>query len=180
MERVKVKLKNGEIVYGDKYDDSDLIALKDVFKSWLELNEIVTSLGGRSLNVPDVLSEGIYCIYFNAVRTNNTAHSFDCVDIDTGYGIQVKSTSILNDLTSFGPKSKWDVLVFLDFAKNGKVDGVIDFYRLDFSLDDILINASKNETFKMQQEQGRRPRLSLKKIIQERNIQPIKTISFLD
>lgn len=180
MEKVKVKLKNGEIIYGDKFDNQDLITLKEIFAEWLEINKKVTSLGGRGLNVPDVFSEALYCIYFNAVRTNNTAHSYDCVNLDNGTGVQVKSASIANDCTSFGPRSKWDELYFMDFATNGKIDGVIDVYRLDFALDDIILNAKKNETFKMQQEQGRRPRLSLKKLIKERNIKPIKRISLID
>lgn len=68
----------------------------------------------------------------------------------------------------------------MDFAVNGKIDGIIDVYRLDFALDDVVLNAKKNETFKMQQEQGRRPRLSLKKLIKEKNIKPIKRISLID
>ena len=180
LEKVKVKLQNGEIIYGDKFDEKDFITLKEIFVVWVKIKKKVTSLGGRGLNVPDVFSEALYCIFFNAVRTNNTAHSYDCVNLDNGAGVQVKSASIANDCTSFGPRSTWDELYFMDFATNGKIDGVIDVYRLDFALDDIILNAKKNETFKMQQEQGRRPRLSLKKLIKERNIKPIKRISLID
>ncbi len=180
MEKVKVKLQTGEVVYGDKFDKNDFAKLKEIFVEWQEINEKVISLGGRGLNVPDVFSEALYCIFFNAVRTNNTAHSYDCVNIDNGAGVQIKSASILNDCTSFGPRSTWNELYFMDFAINGKIDGIINVYRLDFALDDIVLNAKKQETFKMQQEQGRRPRLSLKKIIKEKNIKPIKTISLID
>jgi len=180
MEKFKVKLKTGEVVIGDKFDNNDLLMLKDIFADWLKINQKVSSLGGRGLNVPDVFSEALYCIYFNAVRTNKTAHSYDCVNLTNGAGVQVKSASIENDCTSFGPKSTWDELYFMDFAINGKIDGIIDVYRLDFALDDVILNAKKNETFKMQQEQGRRPRLSLKKLIKEKNIQPIKRISLID
>lgn len=180
LEKVKVKLQNGEVVYGDKFDQNDFATLKEIFAEWLEINKKVTSLGGRGLNVPDVFSEALYCIFFNAVRTNNTAHSYDCVNLDNGAGVQVKSASIANDCTSFGPRSTWNELYFMDFAVNGKIDGIIDVYRLDFALDDVILNTKKNETFKMQQEQGRRPRLSLKKLIKEKNIKPIKRISLID
>lgn len=180
LEKVKVKLKTGEIVYGDKFDNNDFAILKEIFADWLKINEKVIALGGRGLNVPDVFSEALYCIYFNAVRTNNTAHSYDCVNIDNGAGVQVKSASIAHDCTSFGPRSTWDELYFMDFAVNGKIDGIIDVYRLDFSLDNVILNAKKNETFKMQQEQGRRPRLSLKKLIIENNIKPIRRISLIN
>ena len=63
---------------------------------------------------------------------------------------------------------------------NGKIDGIIDVYYLNFSLDNIVLNSKKNETFKMQQKQGRRPRLSLKKLIKEKNLKPIKRISLID
>lgn len=180
LEKVRVKLQNGEIVYGDKFDKNDFSTLKEIFAEWLEINKKVTSLGGRGLNVPDVFSEALYCIFFNAVRTNNTAHSYDCVNIENGAGVQVKSASIANDCTSFGPRSTWNELYFMDFAVNGKIDGIIDVYRLDFALDDVILNTKKNETFKMQQEQGRRPRLSLKKLIKEKGIKPIKRISLID
>jgi len=180
LEKVRVKLQNGEIVYGDKFDKNDFSTLKEIFAEWLEINKKVTSLGGRGLNVPDVFSEALYCIFFNAVRTNNTAHSYDCVNIENGAGVQVKSASIANDCTSFGPRSTWNELYFMDFAVNGKIDGIIDVYRLDFALDDVILNAKKNETFKMQQEQGRRPRLSLKKLIKEKGIKLIKRISLID
>lgn len=33
--------------------------------------------------------------------------------------------------TSFGPKSTWDELYFLDFAPDGIVDGAIDIYKIE-------------------------------------------------
>lgn len=180
MKKIKVTHKSGEVFYGDAFDQNDLSALKSIFKEWLEINRKVTSLGGRGLNVPDVLSEGLYCLFFNAVRTNNTAHSYDCINVDNGAGVQIKSASVATDCTSFGPKSTWDELYFMDFAANGKVDGVINVYKLDFALDNLVVNRKKGETFKMQQEQIRRPRLSLKKLIQEQNINPVKTINLAD
>lgn len=62
-------------------------------------------MGGRTLNIPDVVSEAIYCYLFDAVRTNKTAKSYDAVNINNHAGVQVKATSISNDLTSFGPRS---------------------------------------------------------------------------
>ena len=180
LEKIKITLKNGKTIIGDKFDKNDLPAIKAIYSQWLSINKNVISLGGRSLNVPDVFSEALYCIYFNAIRTNKTAGSYDCVNINDKAGVQIKSASIKIDCTSFGPKYTWDELYFLDFAINGKIDGNIDVYFLDFSLDDIILNKKKNETFKMQQEQGRRPRLSLKKLIKEKNILPIKRINLLD
>lgn len=182
MQDFTVKLKDGTIVVGDSFDMDDFRKLKRIFHSWTELNTALNELGGRSLNVPDVFSEAIYCIFFNAVRTNGTAHSYDAVDKKTGEGIQVKSASIANDLTSFGPKSTWDRLIFADFAPNGSIDGNVWFYEIDSDLVyNMVLNKSKGETFRDQQLQGRRPRMSIKgSIIKPYNLKPIKKVNLLE
>lgn len=178
MQKIQTKLKDGSVVIGDKLEADDFSKLKKIFVTWMNLNKLLQSLGGRSLNVPDILSEGLYCYFFNAVRTNGTAYSYDAVDLDTNEGIQIKSTSIDNDLTSFGPRSTWDVLIFMDFAPTGIVDGTIDIYRIDTHPGEIILNKKKNETFTDQQMQGRRPRLSIKgQIINPEGLKPIKTIN---
>jgi hypothetical protein len=142
------------------------------------------SLKGRALNVPDVFSEAIFCIFFDAIRTNDDprAGSYDCVLKKTGEGVQVKSASIANDCTSFGPSSTWDLLYFVDFAPNGFVDGNIYFYYIDsYEIYSLVLNASKNETFADQQRQGRRPRFSIKsKIINQHNLEPVLKVNLLD
>lgn len=146
----------------------------------MEINNELKVLGGRTLNVPDVISEALYCYFFNAVRTNGTAYSYDAVDLVDGAGVQVKSASIPNDLTSFGPRSTWDKLVFMDFAPNGKPDGKIDIYEITQDVAKIVVNKGKNETFAEQQAQGRRPRFSIKsEIIEKYEVQPIKSINLL-
>ena len=184
MKDYKVRLKDGTTVTGDDFDQNDFDKLKSIFKKWLDINSDLKSLKGRGLNVPDVFSEALFCIFFDAVRTNKDpgAHSYDCVIKKTGEGVQVKSASIPDDCTSFGPKSTWDLLYFVDLAPNGYVDGNVYFYEID-SVDiyDLILNKKKNETFSNQQEQGRRPRFSIKKrIIEEKQLKPVKTISLVD
>lgn len=179
MQRVSVKLKNGTIVYGDEFDNNDYIILKRIFNKWMDINKDLKLLNGRNLNVPDVFSEAVYCIFFNAIRTNGTAYSYDAVDKITGEGIQIKSASIVQDCTSFGPTSKWDKLYFVDFAPNGKIDGNVWFYEINSEdIYSMVLNEKKNETFKDQQSQGRRPRFSIKsKIIKPKNLIPIYKIN---
>ena len=179
MKKIKTRLKNGQVVIGDQFDVNDYTKFVIVFKSWLKINKLLQSLGGRSMNVPDVISEGLYCYFFNAVRTNGTAYSYDAVDLVTHEGIQVKSTSISDDLTSFGPRSSWDVLIFMDFAPSGVVDGTVDIYRIDKDFSNIKLN-QRGETFADQQNQGRRHRLSIKSsIIDLDKLKPIKTIKLI-
>ncbi|NCC15733.1 MAG: Bsp6I family restriction endonuclease [Clostridia bacterium] len=184
MKDCKVRLKNGTIITGDEFDTNDFLKLKEIFKKWLNINADLKSLKGRGLNVPDVFSEALFCIAFDAVRTNNDpgARSYDCVIKATGEGVQVKSASISTDCTSFGPTSTWDLLYYADFAPNGYVDGNVWFYKIDS--DDVyglILNNKKNETFADQQAQGRRPRFSIQSsIIRKKGLKPIKKMSLVD
>ena len=182
MEKVNVRLKNGTIVTGDEFDMNDYEKLKNIFIEWRKNNANLKELGGRNLNVPDVFSEALYCIFFDAVRTNNTAFSYDAVSKTTGEGIQIKSASIPNDCTSFGPTSTWDRLIFIDFAPNGNVDGNVWFYEIETDdIKELILNEKKGETFADQQAQGRRPRFSIKKcMIQKKGLKPIKKINLLE
>ncbi len=182
MRKIQIQLGNNTIVEGDYFDENDYEKIKDIFRRWQRLNVDLTSLGGRAMNVPDVVSEALYCYFFNAARTNavSGAGSYDAINIGNHHGVQVKSTSIENDLTSFGPTSTWDELYFIDFAPNGVVDGKIDFYKIDVDIKDIVLNAGKRETFADQQAQGRRPRFSIKKeIIGKYGLKPVKSIDLL-
>lgn len=182
MQKIYIKLSNGVTVLGDQFDYNDFCDFQNIFRDWLYLNGKLHSKGGRSLPVPDVFSEAMFCYAYNAVRTNGTAYSYDCVMKSDGKGVQVKSASIEKDCTSFGPRSEWDLLYFADLAPMGEVTGEINFYQLtDFNLANLILNISKSETFEMQQNQGRRPRFSVKrKIIQEFQLLPEKTINILD
>ena len=182
MRKIQIQLANNVIVEGDYFDDADYEKIKEIFKKWQGLNADLTSLGGRALNVPDVVSEALYCYFFDAARTNAVAGagSYDAINISNHHGVQVKSTSIENDLTSFGPTSTWDELYFMDFAPNGSVDGKIDFYKIDVDVKGIVLNASRGETFADQQAQDRRPRFSIKReIINRYGLKPVKSIDLL-
>lgn len=181
MKKINIKLLDGTDCFGDSFEKADFLLLKEIFNEWMKINDKLKQLGGRNLNVPDVFSEALFCYYFNAVRTNGTAHSYDCVSLDTKRGIQIKSGSIKYDCTSFGPTSTWDDLYYVDFAQDGKIDGKVYFYKIDIDFSDLILNAKKQETFKDQQLQGRRPRFSIKKqIIEAHNLKPILCIDLME
>lgn len=177
MKKRYIKLKNGTIVCGDEFNGADYEKIKGIFKQWQSLSADLKVLKGRTINVPDVVSEALYCYLFDAVRTNGVAGSYDAINMSNQAGVQIKSTSIKNDLTSFGPKSSWDELIFIDFAPNGIVSGKVDIYRIDYDLSTLILNHKTGETFLDQQLQGRRPRLSIKKeFIQKYDLKPIKSV----
>lgn len=178
MEQIKFKLLDGTRCVGNTFDFDDYKELLGIYRDWLNLNRCLKSLGGRNLNVPDVFGESLFCYFFNAIRTNGSAYSYDCVMKDTLAGVQIKSCSIKNDCSSFGPTSTWDEFYFIDFAKNGTIDGKAYIYKIDIDFSNIVLNEKKGETFHDQQMQGRRPRFSIKqKIIKPYHLKPIKIIN---
>lgn len=133
----------------------------------------------RGVNLPEGISESAFCLEYNCARAlkvqGGKSASFDTIDLRTGRMQQIKATSVEDDLTSFGPRSVWDDLYFLDFYREGKYDGTFDVYKIPNKL---LLNFPINghETFKDQQLQGRRPRLHLKtQIIEPKKIRPERT-----
>lgn len=150
-----------------------------VFNLWRELKIALREYKSREPNFPEGLSEVAFCLWSGSSRfisakgLSNT--SFDTFNQKTGRAEQIKACSVKYDLTSFGPSSKWDDLYFLDFYNDGKFDGLFDIYKIP---NELIYNhkVNKNQTLKEQQEQGKRPRLSIKKeIIIPLKIHPIAT-----
>ena len=149
-------------------DPDDKQRLLKIYQNWVELSNEIKELGGRRVNIPEVLSESVFCLHFSAGRLIGSIPganaSFDCFDIDSHKRIQVKACSISEDLTSFGPKSVWDQLFFIHFYPNGTYDGCYNIYEIPNNLI-YSHKINKNQTFLQQQQQLRRPRFSLMKDI---------------
>ena len=161
------------------YDESDRSKLFGMYKKWVELSKELKSFGGRGINLPaEGLSEPAFCIEMNCIRigggVTGANTSWDCYDLKTSSRIQVKACSVLPDLSSFGPKSEWDELYFVDFYNKGNFDGTFRIFRIP---NDLIYNHKVNadETFREQQQQKRRPRFSIyNEIILANNINPVK------
>ena len=169
----------------DVNSSPNLIHTKDslvkIYDSWQSLNSTLALEGARGVNIPEGLTENLYCYLTGAYRTNNIKlsncnTSFDCylpsnIANTMGKRIQIKACSISPDLTSFGPHSVWDQLIFIDFSLG---NGNFNIYDIPNNLIySRILNTKKNETFVMQQSQGRRPRLSLIQVINENKLTPI-------
>ena len=159
-------------------EDKDVVDIIKMYELWAELSELLSDYGCRRVNLPE-FTELLFCIVkkcwrFNNVKGFRNAHtSFDCYNPQTQKTIQIKSASIGKDLTSFGPKSTWDELYFMDFFCDEKYNGSFEIY---FIPDEYIYKQSvnKNQTMADQQTQNRRPRFSIKdKIIKKYNIEPI-------
>ena len=161
-----------------EFDDNDRKEWKMLFDNWNILNKGMKDYKARGINMPEGISEVAFCLYtgskrFVSVINGKTSASFDTYNIKTQRAEQVKACSVDSDLTSFGPKSKWDDLYFIDFYNDGEINGTFDLYLIP---NDLIYKTKVNrtETFSDQQAQKRRPRFSIKKeIIAKQKLEPI-------
>ena len=159
------------------YDENDLPDLRDYYWQWVNLSNSLQKFGGRRINLPEIISEAVFCINFNSARWNGSVSgintSFDCFNPTNNKRIQVKACSVKEDLTSFGPKSVWDEIYFIHFFPNDKYDGCYSVYKIE---NELIYNhqVSKTQTFREQQLEKRRPRFSIiKELIKPNNIKPV-------
>jgi len=178
MHRLKVfnKQCNVELM---SFGGQDKKNWKKLFDTWKNLKLGLREYQSREPNFPEGLSEVAFCLYSGSKRfislTGGANSSFDTFNLKTGKAEQIKATSIEKDLTSFGPKSKWDDLYFLDFYNNGKLDGKFNVYKIPSRMI-YSMRVNKTQTLKDQQVEGKRPRFSItKKIIRDKKIKPIAT-----
>ena len=172
---IEKNLFDAELQY---FEENDIGLLRELYSHWKDLKFGLGKIGSRHPNLPEGISEGAFALFFNSPRVIDvagTSSSFDNYDTKSHKRIQVKATTIETDLTSFGPKSVWDVLYFLDFYRDGKFDGTFDVYKIPNNLI-YGHQVSRTESFTEQQKQGRRPRFSIKgSVIRPKKIKPIRT-----
>ncbi len=174
---IKLDLDGTEVVAElQLFDNSDKKKIKKLYKKWLSLSDLCQNMKGRRINIPEIISEGLFCVEFNCARfikcSGKMSSSFDCLRLSDNKKIQIKACSVEHDLTSFGPKSKWDEIYLVHFFPNKTYDGSYVVYKIEDS-DIYNHKVNKNETFKDQQIAGKRPRFSLMKdIIIPKGIKP--------
>ena len=149
--------------------------LRTLYRMWKKLNDALKRISTRGVNLPEAISENSFCLAFpycvRVVKLKKGKCSYDCINTRNGSKIQIKASSVGSDLTSFGPKSEWNELFFLDFSFG---DGSFKIYKI---LPDWIYKhkVNRNQTFEQQQKQGRRPRFSITdSIIIPKNLKPIK------
>lgn len=157
------------------YEFGDKWKIKRLYFRWKKLNDAIKKISTRGINLPEAISEHAFCLFFpdctRVVKLKSGKCSYDVLNKKTGSRIQIKASSIDDDLTSFGPRSEWDELFFLDFSKG---DGSFKVYKIESNWI-YQHKVNKTQTFQQQQDQSRRPRFSITKdIINTRELKPIK------
>ncbi|MFH1376208.1 MAG: Bsp6I family type II restriction endonuclease [Candidatus Woesearchaeota archaeon] len=156
-------------------ETNDREMFRQLYCDWKILNDKLKEKGTRGINLPETISENAFALFFDdvfrVVKLKGMKCSFDCINIKTGSRIQIKASSVASDLTSFGPRSEWDELFFLDFSKG---DGSFNAYKIEPDwIYKHMVN--KTQSFQQQQEENRRPRFSIiEQIIKARGLKPVK------
>ncbi len=160
-----------------QFDKNDAKKWKQIFDLWKKLKLGLRDYKSREPNLPEGLSEIAFCLYSGSTRlismNGKSSSSFDTFNIKSKKAEQIKATSVGKDLTSFGPKSKWDDLYFLDFYNDGKLDGTFNVYKVPTRLIHKA-EVKKGVSFLDRQKEGKRPRFSIiKSFIETNKIKPI-------
>jgi len=157
----------GNVIRVIRYDHKELAGkMISLYEKIIEINHFSRDLGAtRIVNLPEHLTEGIYCYVSGSVRcVKGKDVSYDCYNFKKHQRIQVKSSQLMTgDLTSFGPKSEYDDIVFVMVS-----DHIVYIYDNIGSFVTHEFKVNKTESFGDQCKVGRRPRFSiLNKIIKE-------------
>ena len=169
--------------YGDFFTEAELKPINEMYFAWKKLGEMFQYYGCRRANLPEVISEGLPSALFGWARTNNLPlihieNSADLVDVVTGSAIQVKGVSVYGEddggPTSFGPNTKFDRLIVMHVRLD---EDKAYFYEMNAKeYKDWKVNGQMS--LREQQEEGRRPRLTLLPIIREQNLAPFAIYDF--
>lgn len=151
----------------------DIQIIISAYYQWKNLNTILKKFASRTVNFPEAISEALVCYqlgynWHNKAQTNLSG--------DATYQnklVEIKATSNFNnDLTSFSPDTKFDILIFarLDIKNDN-----LHIYDLNMNFEQFQqIQVSRTQTVLQQQQSGRRPRFSIiTQIIKPRNLEPI-------
>lgn len=148
-----------------KIDDARIDETCNAYFKWKDLNTYISNNSRRGLNMPDAISEpmGCYCLGY---LWNRGSEAGDATDPATGKKIEFKATSRFEgDLSSFGPKCKFDNLIFLRFNTD---DNLLYIYDLKLNSEELgKYPANKMQTIEEQKKKGRRPHISLQKLFVE-------------
>ena len=152
-------------------DDARIDATCDAYFKWKDLNTYIKNTSSRGMNMPDAISEsmGCYCLGY---LWNRGSEVGDATDPITNKKIEFKATSKFEgDLSSFGPKTVFDNLVFLRFYLD---ENKLYIYDLNINSEEFgKYPANKTQTIQEQKAVGRRPHVSLQSLfVDAKNLQP--------
>ena len=108
----------------------------------------------------------------SAKNVSGYSTSFDAYDTTREKRIQIKC-SASSGPTSFGPRSEYDELYFVDFKSNGLIDGTYKIYKIENDdIDNVKVN--KDQSLVDQQILNRRPRFEIRsQLVAKKKLGPV-------
>lgn len=158
-------------VHRIKIDDQRILNACRAYSKWKDLNNIVLQEGTRGINMPDVISEIMGCWVYDYLW-NRGKEVGDAYDPKTGRKIEFKATSnFAGDLSSFGPDTTFDNLIFLRFDID---HDMLYTYDLNINSEEFgYFPVSSKQTVADQKKEKRRPHIRLlETIIEPNEIEP--------
>ena len=156
--------------------DQDLKLILESYKAWRFLNSTLSYFASRTVNFPEAISESLCCYSLGYSWHNkvNTKLSGDGTG-PNGELIEIKATSNFHsDLTSFSPDTRVDILIFARLDTN---TNHLHIYNMGMNFSQFQnIQVNSTQTVYAQQQQGKRPRLSLINQINQLHLQPVIVI----
>lgn len=152
-------------------DDARINETCDAYFKWKDLNTYIKSTSHRGINMPDAISEpmGCYCL---GLLWNRGDEVGDATNPINNQKIEFKATSRFEgDLSSFGPKTIFDNLIYLRFNLE---NNQLYIYDLKINSEEFgKYPANKTQTIQQQKDQGRRPHVSLQTLfVDAKGLQP--------
>ena len=143
-------------------DDERINHTIEAYFKWKDLNTYIKSVSTRGINMPDAISEpmGCWCMGYLWNRGKEVG---DAYDPKTNKKIEFKATSNYDtDLSSIGPKTKFDNLVFLRYNLS---ENKLYIYDLETNSDQLAqMNVNRTQKIGDQKEEKRRPHIGIIKL----------------
>ena len=167
MKSMKIKVQGVE--YDAKvrvWQKSDLPQLKTLFNKWSQSAYSLKEAGGRQPNFPEMLSEGIFCVFTGSVQvvkiTGRKKGGIECYDLSTKKTQQIKASSNIKSPSSFGHYSDFDEVHWMILhQKGGKFTGEFSLYKIPR---DLIVG---HPNFARLAPKGKRPRFPLLGVVKK-------------
>ena len=152
-------------------DEARINEVCEAYFRWKDLNTFIKSVSSRGINMPDAISEPMAC-YCLGLEWNRGSEAGDATDPKTGKKIEFKASSNYDkDLSSFGPDTVFDDLIFLRFDLYNNMLHIYDLHMNSVEFGKMKVNST--ETVDDQKRERRRPRVRLiENIIEPRGLEP--------
>lgn len=148
-------------------EQNEIQEIRDGIDKYIEYSSCIVSSGGRRPNFPESISENIARIILSGYMKKKIYNSKIGELWDEEKIIEVKCFTSTGPI-SFGPKEKWNYIVFVDGIQYAQYKFKMYLLHCSNSSNEIQnLKINKTQTFSSQCQSGRRPRIAFDKIFSQ-------------